>query len=168
MQPSSRDGQDALNSAALSAKEALLAAVFRGGLDGFDLEASEAAANYRLVWSEGDEEIPCGWVMEVFIHDTAAGGAGFAARVGEHIGEVVERAIEMMQFSVCGCESSCHGCLRSYQNRFFHGALNRHRAAELLAYALAAPRQKSMNTTSNNSFARGSPLGGVHESRNDP
>ena len=129
-----------LQSAALSVKEALLNAIFRGGVDGLDLDPNEIDGHYRVIWSNDDEfwsdfegDQVSGYVLEIFLFDNASGGAGFAHRIGESIEELMFRAMDMLNEN-CDCDSSCHRCLRTYQNRIHHHQLNRYLGAQLLEY----------------------------------
>jgi len=129
-----------IQSAALSVKEALLNAIFRGGVDGLDLDPNEIDGHYRVIWSDDDEfwsdfegNQVSGYVLEIFLFDNASGGAGFAHRIGESIEELMYRAMDMLNEN-CDCDSSCHRCLRTYQNRYHHHQLNRYLGAQLLEY----------------------------------
>lgn len=129
-----------LYSAALSAKEALLNAIFRGNIPDLDLDSSEVDGHFRILWSDDanfwldfETAQTCGYVLEIFLFDNASGGAGFANRIGNSIEEVLYRAVEMCEES-CDCDSSCHRCLRSYQNRYHHKSLNRFLGGALLSY----------------------------------
>ena len=123
---------------AISAKEALLAAIFRGGIVGLDLDPNEIDGHYRIIWSENNMQ----WVLEIFLYDNASGGAGFASRIAENFDHVIDQAIDMMIES-CDCPSSCHLCLRSFENRFEHNNLNRFAAADCCNTLLMAANRKS-------------------------
>ncbi len=69
---------------------------------------------------------------DIFVHDTLAGGAGYAIQAGESISRVIDLA-EML-LKECECSSSCDKCLRHYGNRFYHAKLDRFLAIELLEY----------------------------------
>ena len=129
-----------LYSAAMSAKEALLNAIFRGNIPDLDLDSSEVDGHFRILWSDDaefwsqfSEDQQFGYVLEIFLFDNASGGAGFAERIGHSMEEVLDRAIEMC-IENCDCDASCHRCLRSYQNRYHHKSLNRHLGGSLLSY----------------------------------
>jgi len=147
-----------LYSAALSAKEALLNAIFRGNIPDLDLDASEVDGHFRILWSDDTDfwsnfegEQSCGYVLEIFLFDNAPGGAGFAQRIGDSIEEVLYRAIEMCEES-CTCDTSCHRCLRSYQNRYHHTSLNRHLGSSLLSYIAYGDAPSLSETRSENLF----------------
>ena len=129
-----------LFSAAMSAKEALLNAIFRGNIPDLDLDSSEVDGHFRILWSDDaefwsqfSEDQQLGYVLEIFLFDNASGGAGFAERIGHSMDQVLDRAIEMC-IENCDCDTSCHRCLRSYQNRYHHKSLNRHLGGSLLNY----------------------------------
>jgi hypothetical protein len=50
--------------------------------------------------------------------------------------EPFRRALDLMRKCPDGCDASCYRCLRSFENKFEHGLLDRHVGAELLAYLL--------------------------------
>ena len=91
-------------------------------------------------------------MLEIFLFDNAPGGAGFAQRIGDSIEEVLYRAIEMCEES-CTCDTSCHRCLRSYQNRYHHTSLNRHLGSSLLSYIAYGDAPSLSETRSENLFS---------------
>jgi ATP-dependent helicase YprA (DUF1998 family) len=100
-----------------------------------DIDPGDLAAGYRMM--------PAGVIMEgtyamveIFLYDTAAGGAGYAAEAGEHLTEILEFALALVTRCPTRCERSCTRCLRYYGNRFWHERLDRRLAADVLRYAL--------------------------------
>jgi hypothetical protein len=97
------------------------------------IDTNELAGNWRRVAKyEGDEEGTLGHA-EFFLYDTTSGGAGFAADAAKRFPEVLTEAEKIL--AGCECDTSCHKCLRTYDNRIFHRILNRHHALRLLHYA---------------------------------
>ena len=118
-----------LRDAALSAKEAILAAIDRGVQGMLDIDLGEIDGHFRILMNQGEDEEN---VLEIYLFDTAPGGAGYCQQILEVIEDVIDRAIEIME--ECNCESSCHYCLRNYQNKFEHSNLNRNWAISMLEY----------------------------------
>lgn len=74
-----------------------------------------------------------GSAAAIVLYDTVLGGAGHAKRIEEGFAAVVDAALERVRECECGAETSCYGCLRSYQNQLFHDILSRHAAETVLA-----------------------------------
>ncbi len=78
-------------------------------------------------------------VVDLYVYDTLAGGAGYSRLVGDHFKRIFQATIERL--SACTCGSSCTHCLRTYANRITHSQLDRNLALDLAQYVLtgAAP-----------------------------
>ena len=50
--------------------------------------------------------------------------------------ELFQLALRLVKACPENCDTSCYRCLRSFKNKFEHGLLDRHVAAELLEYLL--------------------------------
>jgi hypothetical protein len=74
-------------------------------------------------------------VAELFLYDTASGGAGYAAEAGEELAAVLDQTAELLRHCPAACERSCTKCLRHYGNRFLHARLDRRLGFALLRYA---------------------------------
>lgn len=61
--------------------------------------------------------------MDIFIYDTAAGGAGYANMTGKYI-EKIFSEVRVTLSQEC-CETSCYRCLQNYGNRFHHNNLDK-------------------------------------------
>jgi ATP-dependent helicase YprA (DUF1998 family)/Zn finger protein HypA/HybF involved in hydrogenase expression len=61
--------------------------------------------------------------MDIFIYDTAAGGAGYANMTGKYI-EKIFSEVRVTLTQGC-CETSCYRCLQNYGNRFYHNNLDK-------------------------------------------
>lgn len=83
----------------------------------------------------------------VFIADALDNGAGFAVELGEH--KTLVRLLEDVRYGIGGtleadshrvsCTGSCPTCLRSYDNRFVHWALDWRLALDVVDLALGLP-----------------------------
>ncbi len=116
--------QDALRTAA----EALALAASRV----LDVDPAELSAGYRLLPAGS----AIGASFDLYLFDNASGGAGYAAEAGSELGIILQKALELVEQCPRNCERSCTRCLRHYGNRFWHGALDRHLAAQLLRHVL--------------------------------
>lgn len=92
-----------------------------------DVDPRDLGCGFRFIATD------TGYVADLFLYDTASGGAGYAHRAGERLSEVLEAARQLM--ADCDCDSSCRKCLRHYGNRLIHYQLNRHLALQMLQYA---------------------------------
>jgi ATP-dependent helicase YprA (DUF1998 family) len=112
-----------------TAREALLAAASSR----FDLDPGELGAGARPALSPGGAD---GSEVELFLYDDVPGGAGYAAAVAQEAEAVFADAIRALEACPARCDRSCYECLRSYKNRFDHGALDRQLAATVLRAAM--------------------------------
>ncbi len=119
--------QDALRS--LAEATALAASLH------LDIDPGELSAGFRLMPPDADDNRGARGAVDLYVFDTASGGAGYAAEVGEALPAVLDRTLEVLIGCPGGCERSCTKCLRHYGNRFWHERLDRHLAAQLLRYA---------------------------------
>ncbi|GJF12537.1 DEAD/DEAH box helicase [Mycolicibacterium cyprinidarum] len=70
------------------------------------------------------------WSMTLF--DAVPGGAGHVLQVEENLERVMRTALRRVSECECGPETSCYGCLRSYQNQREHDLLSRGAAEQVL------------------------------------
>ena len=105
--------------AAKSAVEALIRAASR------DLEPGDIDGDYRFAPGRSANTL-----LDLYIYDQAAGGAGFVKAAAADPGRLVRAALDVLDD--CTCEDSCYQCLRSYKNRFDHAFLDRRLGADLL------------------------------------
>jgi len=118
-----RKSRRPLADAARSLSEALaLAAAAR-----LDIDPRELKAGFRFLALRDRR------VLDIFLYDTLAGGAGYASLAARRFGEILEDTKALLLG--CACSTSCDKCLRSYENRFAHAALNRFLAMDLLSYS---------------------------------
>lgn len=74
-----------------------------------------------------------GRVLVLF--DNVPGGAGHVKRIIEeeaNLNEILKSTLSRLQNCICGPETSCYGCLRSYENQFCHERLRRGIVLEFL------------------------------------
>lgn len=98
-----------------------------------DIDPGELSAGYRFM--PPIEEEDASGVVDIYLFDTAAGGAGYAAEAGAMLSGVLDEALSQLEGCPAGCERSCTRCLRHYGNRYYHEHLDRFLAAHLLRYA---------------------------------
>jgi rubrerythrin len=109
-----------------------------------DIEITELNVGYRIRF----EADVC--FIEIYMYDSLSSGAGYSSGVATRIQELLKGAEALL--AGCDCDSACQECLKHYRNRFYHYALDRHAALDLLAWAekgvLASPispkEQKAM------------------------
>ncbi len=96
-----------------------------------DIDPGELSAGYRLLpaLAEGDEG-----VAEIYLFDTASGGAGYSAEAGGQLQQILDRTEDLLRECPGQCERSCTKCLRHYGNRFLHSRLDRRLALQLLRF----------------------------------
>lgn len=94
-----------------------------------ELESGEILAEYRPALND---EGAAGSLVEVFLYDTLAGGAGFSPQLVPRAAELFETALGFVVDCPEACDASCYRCLRSFRNRLDHAWLDRHLAAQLL------------------------------------
>jgi ATP-dependent helicase YprA (DUF1998 family) len=98
-----------------------------------DIDPGELSAGYRLMPPLG-EDIGAVSVADIYLYDTASGGAGYAAEAGEQLDNVLAATLALLEECPAACERSCTRCLRHYGNRYWHESLDRHLAAQVLRY----------------------------------
>ena len=78
---------------------------------------------------------PCEEGLALVFFDSVLGGAGHVKRLMDRqsLYEVLRSAKERVEKCACGPETSCYGCLRSYQNQFCHEQLKRSIVLEFLS-----------------------------------
>jgi Lhr-like helicase len=80
---------------------------------------------------------------ELFIADTLENGAGYATRLAQAPGELLERADtyadSLRAHGTIPCDSSCYACLRDYRNSHWHSLLDWRLAADMLGLLRGRP-----------------------------
>jgi hypothetical protein len=106
-------------------------AVALGSSLGLSIDPGELSSGYRFVPpSHGGIG-----AAEIYLFDTASGGAGYAYEVGRNLHEIFPQIEDMLTTCSGQCERSCTKCLRHYGNRFLHPRLDRRLGLQLLRYA---------------------------------
>ena len=103
-----------------------------------EIERGNVGGEYRPALTSGGEN---GSEVDVYLYDTTAGGAGFVQAATQNAQAFMEATLELLE--ECTCTHSCYRCLHTYENRYFHGDLDRKLAASILKHILgieAAPR----------------------------
>jgi ATP-dependent helicase YprA (DUF1998 family) len=117
--------QDALRTLA----EALLLAASYA----LSIDPAEFSAGFRLVPKEADHPLRA----DVYLFDTLAGGAGYAAQAAQDLESILRgRLTDILRSCPKSCDRSCYDCLRHYGNQFWHESLDRNLALTLLNYLL--------------------------------
>jgi len=106
-------------------------AVGLGASLGLSIDPGELSSGYRFVPpSHGGIG-----AAEIYLFDTASGGAGYAYEVGRNLPEMLKHIENLLTNCPGHCERSCTKCLRHYGNRFLHPRLDRRLGLQLLRYA---------------------------------
>ncbi len=100
-----------------------------------DIDAADIGGGHRAALNEGGAR---GSEVEVFLYDTAPGGAGFVRAAARNPKALLENALALLES--CKCSSSCYNCLRSHKNRWDHPDLDRHLGATFLRHVLDGER----------------------------
>jgi len=95
------------------------------------IDPGELSSGFRLVPPKEDGV----GAAEIYLFDTASGGAGYAFDAGENLDEVLDKVEALLSYCPGACDRSCTKCLRHYGNRFFHSRLDRRLGLQLLRYA---------------------------------
>ncbi|VVE78873.1 DEAD/DEAH box helicase [Pandoraea sputorum] len=126
---SSRRVVRTLEGAAYSIAEALRLAASRHPQ--LDLDATEFGAGHRLLPKAGaDGDV----LMDVYLYDTLAGGAGYSELVEKYLDEILESTLQLLEN--CSCDTSCTECLDHFHNQHLKSLLDRKLASGLLRYAM--------------------------------
>ncbi|MCC6386617.1 MAG: DEAD/DEAH box helicase [Dehalococcoidia bacterium] len=59
------------------------------------------------------------------LYDNVPGGAGLAREVFDSFADVFDEALNVVGRCICGPDSSCYGCIRTYRNQPYHDYLDR-------------------------------------------
>lgn len=105
----------------------LSAALALAAADFLEVDQRELESGYRLRRTESGDSF-----VELFMYDSIAGGAGYSKAVGERFDSIFTMALRRL--ADCSCQTSCSRCLRTYQNRMSHTALDRRLGNDLGVY----------------------------------
>ncbi|WP_437301107.1 DEAD/DEAH box helicase [Sorangium sp. So ce426] len=92
------------------------------------IDEGELAGNWNPVPGDVTRE------ADLYLYDLLPGGAGYTHQVRRNLGAILEEARQLL--GGCDCTSSCHRCLRHYNNQTVHGSLDRRLGIALLEYLL--------------------------------
>ena len=98
---------------------------------GLSIDPGELSSGFRLVPPSPDGV----GAAEIYLYDTASGGAGYAYEVGLHLEDMLVYVEGLLTVCPGGCQRSCTQCMRHYGNRFLHPRLDRRLGLQLLRYA---------------------------------
>lgn len=121
------------NSETASAMRTVCEAIAKAACQLLEIEAGELLAEYRPALNADGAS---GTLIEVFLYDTLAGGAGFSSQMASRGKELFTAALEILERCPERCDASCYRCLRSFRNRLDHALLDRHVGAQLLRHIL--------------------------------
>ena len=103
-------------------------ALAQGAAQTLEVPATDLSSTVRRR-SSGDD-------YTIVLYDNVPGGAGLVERLSSRpvLKQALESALARVS-GVCGCSAntSCYGCLRSFNNQFAHRELRRGPVAEYLA-----------------------------------
>lgn len=75
----------------------------------------------------------------IILYDDVPGGAGHAKKISQYLRGVLENArLKVKGECGCGDDTSCYGCLRSFENQFYHEILQRGIAYQYLTELLGS------------------------------
>jgi len=77
------------------------------------------------------------WEQTIVLYDNVPGGAGHVKVIRDQIQDVIKDAIRVLNCNDCAPDTSCHHCLRDYNNQLFHDQLIREDALKFLETVLA-------------------------------
>jgi hypothetical protein len=97
------------------------------------IEVGEILAEYRPALNDDGA---LGVLVEVFLYDTLAGGAGFSPQMVPRADELFKTALAILEECPEACDASCYRCLRSFRNKLDHSLLDRFVGAQLLRHLL--------------------------------
>ena len=97
------------------------------------IEFGEILAEYRPALNENGAS---GTLVEVFLYDTLAGGAGFSPQMIPRANELFQTALKILEDCPEQCDASCYRCLRSFRNKLDHSVLDRFVGSQLLRHLI--------------------------------
>lgn len=121
------------NSETASAMRTICEALAKAACRLLEIEPGEILAEYRPALNEKGA---AGSLVEVFLYDTLAGGAGFSPQLAARGRELFETALAILEKCPEQCDASCYRCLRSFRNKLDHMLLDRFVGAQLIRHVL--------------------------------
>jgi MrfA Zn-binding domain len=117
------------NAETSSAMRTICEAVAKAASQLLEIEPGEILAEHRPALSDSGA---AGSIVEVFLYDTLAGGAGFSPQMASRGSELFCKALEILEECPDQCDASCYRCLRNFRNRLDHNLLDRKLGAQVL------------------------------------
>jgi len=99
-----------------------------------DVDPGELSAGFRFLPPNASARHDAATLVDIYLFDTASGGAGYAAEAAEDLPAVLDLALDLLTDCPADCERSCTSCLRHYGNRFVHHRLDRRLGIDLVTY----------------------------------
>jgi DEAD/DEAH box helicase domain-containing protein len=135
----------ALVPAGLAAMHSFAEVLKRGADAELDIHPDELDAGMQPIIASGVQ------TMRLFLADALENGAGYALELGrtERLTATLRRVVEDLGvlwaegLHMTECDSSCPNCLRSWDNRRVHGALDWRLAVDVAELALGGPMSMS-------------------------
>jgi hypothetical protein len=106
--------KDGLVTAARTLSEAIL----KEASIQLEIDPAEMSCGIRFLNIENQK------YLDIFIYDTASGGAGYANMTGKYFGAIFSGVVRLLKNNDC-CDSSCYRCLQHYGNRWHHKNLDK-------------------------------------------
>jgi ATP-dependent helicase YprA (DUF1998 family) len=121
------------NSETASAMRTICEALAKAACRLLEIEPGEILAEYRPALNASGA---AGSMVEVFLYDTLAGGAGFSPQLAARGKELFETALAFLETCPEQCDASCYRCLRSFRNKLDHALLDRFVGSQLVRHIL--------------------------------
>jgi hypothetical protein len=114
-------------------------AVLRGAVIELQIERNDLGSVVQPYRAGAD------YAQEIILYDAVPGGAGYCRYFNSHhrIERIFQAALEIVANCDCDPDSSCHRCLRTYDNAGFHRQLRRGPVVEVLGKVLELMRSES-------------------------
>ncbi len=96
-----------------------------------DIDTTELSSGFRFLSTTTSE-----LQADVYLYDTASGGAGYSSDAGERLDEILNLTGKILSECTGNCDRSCNKCLRHYANQYEHQHLDRFLGYDLWDYAV--------------------------------
>jgi len=114
----------------------LTTALRNSGCELLHIDPADLDTTYRSRSADDDRG-------EIVLYDRVPGGAGHVQRIRDHMREVLESTLNLLENCPnpeCHTESSCYACLRSHRNQFTWPSLRRSAPVSFLRRVITAGR----------------------------
>lgn len=114
-------------------------AVLKGAVIELQIERNDLGAIVQPYSAGAD------YGQEIILFDAVPGGAGYCRYFNSHerIEKIFQAALHIVSQCECDPDSSCHRCLRTYDNAAYHRQLRRGPVAEMLTRTLAVMKSET-------------------------